>query len=606
MAQSDISLVTLPTEILTRIVELTMPSGFESLLLAGNHRIYACGAPFIAAHNQRKKTWRRLFLQHHEDLNIMERAGWALDFVYAVAAKDPLIPLYVEELELGHNLDSYIYERDVSIARDLALGLANVESDASVRLDGERHWQWQWQGNEWLRNDPTALQKMRDLIEGSPRLRAAGVDAEEWADKMLGAEREGDGSRLDNSCPLHTFFFVLTLMDNLQRLEISAWPWADDLRRLEFIFFRGPMLLEDEGLVAESGEEDHAEDAYRYDELLEEHLELAELLLYLVREANNCYNRQHSTSDPNPPAALSRLREFRQTDEWPGNMDKRPVPLRCYSPFLSLHSLEVFSAAHATAFEPRLPYFCSPIFQPCRPPGSSLRQLDLPYGYVSPASLNRLLVHVAPRLESFSYQYMDYRNLSPACAWDVGTIVPVLERTCGETLTSLSLSVSHGLAHFGVGCEPITSLRGLANLRELKVDNPVFLRGNAVTVELMEAFYKSLDEAPQNTVAERFWKSWWEQINGVRPLRDVLPSSLRHLNLTTTEHTMMHLMTGTALLKALLKDFDPSSTALGDGAGLDNFTIQRITRHGGTRHPDTFADFVASIEVTDFIDRVEW
>ena len=591
------SLVTLPTEILTWIIKLTVPSGFESLLLAGSHRIYACGAQFIAAHNQRKKTWRRLYLQHHEDPRILERARWAVDFLYAVAAKDPLIPLYVEELELGYNLDYYFYIQDVAIARDRAMGVADAEINASeeqkasLRLDGQMHWQWQWPGNEWLRNDPAALQKMRDLIEGSPRLRAAGVNVEHWADKMLGAEREGDGSRLNHSHPLHIFLFILSLMDNLRKLTIIAWPWADDLRRLDFIF-RDPALLEGAEIEVQGEEKHGAEETGWVDEEMEEHPELAQVLTYLVRKANNCYNRS------NPPAALSRLREFRQEDEWPGDTDKSPVPLRCYSPFLSLHSLEVFSVAHTAAFEPGPTYFCSPLFQPCRPPGSSLRRIHLPYGYISPASLSRLLAHTAPRLESFSYVHLEYEATpGPSWIWDVGTFVTVLERACGETLVSLSLFAENEPPDLGAGREPITSLRGLTNLRGFRVDCSSFLRANADAEALIEGEETSDDERLEESLRER--------IKAVRPLRDILPPSLRYLLLSVPQHVPRQVETGRTLLEALRKDFGPSSTTLEAGASLESFAIERLCRVREYWDPDNFADFAESAEIaTSFFTEI--
>lgn len=80
-----------------------------------------------------------------------------------------------EELEVGH--DSIVYENDprTAAARELVTGPRSAQKEAAdeekelEELDGRGQWQWRWPGGTWLRNDPSALQRMRDLVMGSER-----------------------------------------------------------------------------------------------------------------------------------------------------------------------------------------------------------------------------------------------------------------------------------------------------------------------------------------------------------------------------------------------------------------------------------------------------
>ena len=104
---------------------------------------------------------------------------------------------------------------------------------------------------------------------------------------------------------------------------------------------------------------------------------LAQVLVYLSREADSA-----SHPDGRNPAAPRKLREFRHAavNEYLGQ--KAFTSFRWNSPLPSPPRLEEFSSWFVEVFEPRSAYHPCPILPPSRPPGTSLRRLELHRNYL--------------------------------------------------------------------------------------------------------------------------------------------------------------------------------------------------------------------------------
>lgn len=88
-------LLSLPPELLSRIVEFTMPEGFENLALSC-HTMYEVARPRLPTHNLLRKEWSHLVFHSFED------PAPTMVFLHSVA-KDPIRAKYVKSADLRYS-----------------------------------------------------------------------------------------------------------------------------------------------------------------------------------------------------------------------------------------------------------------------------------------------------------------------------------------------------------------------------------------------------------------------------------------------------------------------------------------------------------------------
>ncbi|KAI8623568.1 hypothetical protein F5Y19DRAFT_369723 [Xylariaceae sp. FL1651] len=176
-------LLNLPPELLHRIVQDSIPEGFENLILSCR-TLYNVGSPFIERYSARKKQYYKASIP---GTDIKVSLYW-LDQI----ALEPALSWYMNEVDLrgreAHSdRGSYIYEHSREI--------------------------------ENLRNNEPTMQRVKALIERSLYMTPGGVDPRFWAEQILSDIGDPDQYTEHN---LFLGIFLLTLLPNVTKLTL---PW---------------------------------------------------------------------------------------------------------------------------------------------------------------------------------------------------------------------------------------------------------------------------------------------------------------------------------------------------------------------------------------------
>ncbi|KAI1465232.1 uncharacterized protein F4812DRAFT_440182 [Daldinia caldariorum] len=171
-------LTDLPPEILRRVIEESMPEGFEKFMLTCRY-VYECGRSLIDKH--------ATYIRENRYLNFEGIADYVpiVTWMYSVV-NDPVVARYVWHVDFCQRRrgPDAIYPRK--------------------RLNG----------------DPVAMSRLREFIVESPYLRRAGVDREEWARVILSKVETLDTEERDK---YFVFMgpFLFTLFPNLKSFMFS-------------------------------------------------------------------------------------------------------------------------------------------------------------------------------------------------------------------------------------------------------------------------------------------------------------------------------------------------------------------------------------------------
>jgi hypothetical protein len=194
-------LLSLPSELLDRILDFTLPSSIESFALSCK-TVYRHAESQIRRHKALKRKWQRTvnFSPYHHTATVQ--------ILYEIS-HDPLVAHYIEHLNL-RDRDRY-----------------NREDWGS----GKRAHKF--------RDDENAMQRVKEMVTGM-KLLANVVDMDQWWKKIL---LEDEGENEDEGGGLRATVSLISLLPNLKTLELPAdwntWsavrlrddenPYQDDL-----------------------------------------------------------------------------------------------------------------------------------------------------------------------------------------------------------------------------------------------------------------------------------------------------------------------------------------------------------------------------------------
>ena len=308
-------LLDLPGELLDEIITLTLPDGLESFVLSCK-TVYVRAGTQIAYHNKLKEQWRYASTPSND-------RGKALHILYQIS-RDPFVVEYIDTLSL-YNVNS---------------------TDGSVSGASE----------EDFRMEDGNMERIEKLILECQHLQRAGVDVEEWWEKILVEDEQMDDEE-DAEGPLCAIMTLLGQLPNLKTLQL-------------------PQRWQDYQPVEEAAGNDK-ELMYVFDSLIE-----------------------YSNGHQNKSVPLQRLRTL--LPFMPAGYDAR-AGLQCVEPFFSLKSLEEVFLTSCLAvnddtytgipFKWRNPSIHSPI-----------RRLELAHCCMDADGISALLAHT-PRLEVFRYSH---------------------------------------------------------------------------------------------------------------------------------------------------------------------------------------------------------
>lgn len=350
-----------------------------------------------------------------------------------------------------------------------------------------------------------------------------------------------DGVGPSYAFQMHSFIFILTLLVNVSAIKISAWSWTKGLR-----------------LLNDNPASNHGR----------MYPELRQVLNCIARNAND-YNRGAREGET---AALSNLGSLTQPEIAPitNDDDDEPdditIPLCCYKPFFALDTLDDIYTTHCAAVEldPSSRFSSAPFQSPSisssalisspgnpSPPRRGLRNMSFIYGVLCPTSFARFLDYAAPSLDITVLECdgsMFNGGETERKSLDVGGLIAALGRSSGASLTVLEFKLE--LDFIGTdGIVPVKSLNEFERLDSL--DIPIFC---FLGVEPGD----KKDDNSEAAIRTRELRA----IEAVPRLRDILPSSLKTLELWVTRSSKLELALGPQLLKALLRDFDVAASGL--------------------------------------------
>jgi hypothetical protein len=196
-------LLDLPSELLGRILDFTLPSGIESFAISCK-TVYRHAKNQIRRHNALEKKWKRTI---NVDIN---HCNDTLHILYEIS-RDSLVAHYIEHLSLGNRFPLY---------RD--------DPTTGTRDPG-------------FRVDENAMQRVKEMVTGIELL-ANVADMEQWWEKILledevENENEGDG--------LCAFVSLLFLLPNLKTLKLPPDWNAVQLRDEEDAYQKDLVLAID-------------------------------------------------------------------------------------------------------------------------------------------------------------------------------------------------------------------------------------------------------------------------------------------------------------------------------------------------------------------------
>ncbi|KAF2202682.1 hypothetical protein GQ43DRAFT_391657 [Delitschia confertaspora ATCC 74209] len=341
-------LLDLPGELIDEIINYTCPDGLESFALSCK-AVYQRAYTQMEKHNALRTQWQ------HTRNDTTARYADSLRILSKICAA-PRIGWYIEQLDLW---------------------------DKRVGVEGEVV--------DDFREDSEVMERVRSAVRASSFLRDAGVDADEWWEKIT--VEDDDGADPDDwlGTPF-TDVFLLSLLPNLRELQLYRGTYF------------GPVQPPPN------------------DEVL-----LVKVLDAIVARAN-------SDNEDGGEKALGKLRTILP---FLAEGYEERAPLQCLEPFLRLHSLQELFGVSLIAVEDG---YTGVPFSWLHPGQISyLKRIELAYCCMDSEGIWTLLSRT-PHLTSFAYSHQSKWH---GCEhnWNAGAFIEAIARTVGPTLTSLAITV---------------------------------------------------------------------------------------------------------------------------------------------------------------------
>ncbi|KAF2497088.1 hypothetical protein BU16DRAFT_507952 [Lophium mytilinum] len=373
-------LLDLPAEILTEIINHTVPSGIEALSLCCKG-LYAHASKQIQQHNALKQQWN---YTSHTGI----RRGDTLRMLYDIF-RDPRAAQYIESL--------------------------NLWDRRSLREASEHSRQASTDGFDDFRANREAMKGIKRMVMELECLQKAGVDAEEWWDKIMNENKD-----VDREVP-YTVVTLLSLLPNLKTLRLPhAWHDA-----------RTPDDVEDDDKI------------------------LGLVLDAIVDSSNNGKDRDR------PLKKLETILPFM----WEGYEERGG--LQGVESFLHLKSIRELYAVSCIAVDDH--YTGIPFHWRFPTLMSSITRIELAYCCIDADGISGLLSYT-PNLKVFKYAHQTKWH---GCQhdWNPGAFTAAVAKHCGRTITELAITIDE---LFGDICNGTSSFHAFPDLQKLEVDLRIF------------------------------------------------------------------------------------------------------------------------------------
>ncbi|KAF1961038.1 hypothetical protein CC80DRAFT_489248 [Byssothecium circinans] len=188
------SLLDLPVEILDTILDLSLPSGLEGLVLSCR-AIYERAGSQIRRHNELKRKWR------HTTNHQSRRVDNTIQILYEIS-REPLAAKYIEELDLWDD-------------RWRADGQAELEDDDNTEITEVEA------TPETFRRSQEAMRSIKTLVTNSLQQYDTDVDLADFWEHMMKEELHPENEDfLESSC---TVIGLLSLLPNVRTLRLPGW-----------------------------------------------------------------------------------------------------------------------------------------------------------------------------------------------------------------------------------------------------------------------------------------------------------------------------------------------------------------------------------------------
>lgn len=371
------SILTLPNEILQRIISLVGPETFEEIVLVCK-RLYHASSPFLKEHNVMRKRFRHFRFSSRDDSSL-DSVSSEQD---AAEAKAP------DEDEDGEQ-DSIVIHSVLEllqyIARHPVVARYMISADLSHDALGETVYDAQEAEKPLIVGDTAGILR---LLQASPYLNKRGYDPSAWLEAM---EQTMDG---------HADVFLLTLLPNVEELVISG-------RMADSSYY----VREDQ-----DGQDGKAASPI---------LQCRSVLEDIVDDANQ---------NPQSDAALSRLRVVEnnclEDDDYDTKND-----LTAVSSLLAIRSVCRFYGSSFVAMEDGYTGIgFHPRYKRLSP---NLEQVVLECSILGALSASKLF----SRIDNLKVFRLSWTVKYHGCGfnWDTGAMLHSLQQAAGDTLEELSI-----------------------------------------------------------------------------------------------------------------------------------------------------------------------
>ena len=438
----------LPAELLHAVVKEAIPESFEALAITCRHFHEHC-KPFLAKYNQLRRQFHNfryrtsnqiLNEQLPPSLHIGDKPPRTSFELVQLIAEEPIIARYIVNADFwGDDIPPYQGDFDES---------SYEKACKARRQHGGASWE----------------QRILGLLQQSSYLR--GLDPHTLLEYMI-REQHHD---VNHRCL--TRFFILTLLPNVRKLELSpAWS----------AFSGSPTRRQ----------HPHVKATWT----------LFESLIDRAASPSDCRTQSSSI-------ALSMLERLFTTESYSSFHED----FQSLSPFLSLPRLRSLHASNFSASLSDITDFLHPRYDSF---GASLQDMRLERSTFDAATIAALL-KPCKSLKAFRFNFKDdsYHRKS---SWDPAMFVANVAGAVGMTLEKLSLTIHTW--HGGVSSE-VVNLKDFEILQEAEIDTSIFIKPIRRLVPIRSRPMKSDEE--------------WEPLilEGARAtpsLQQLLPPSVRKL-----------------------------------------------------------------------------
>jgi hypothetical protein len=376
------SLLGLPSEILDELLTLSLPHSIEHFALSCK-AVYARAAPQLRQHQALRQQWQRALLSASDH-------GNPLRMLYEIS-QNALVTEYIETLDLRQ---------------------APVEAAIDTPMDLDS-----------FRTDQNAMDAIKDLVMSSTVLQNAGVDPDEWWEKMMNEDEVDDEAEQGEEIYTpYTIVMLLTLLPNLKALQLPP-GWAS------FKPFDNPAI--------NPSEDDK---------------QIMSVLDVMVAQSNRIGA---------PLARLESVLPFMRE-----GYEER-AGLQAIQPFMPLKSMRSLFAVSCIAVDDN--YTGIPFEWRYPTMTTSLRRVELAFCCMDADGISVLLSRT-PLLQVLKYSHQTKWH---GCEhdWNPGAFTEAVSRHCGPSLTDFALTIDE---LYGEVINGASSFLSFSNLKRLEVDVRIF------------------------------------------------------------------------------------------------------------------------------------